>query len=148
MLSHRRVLRTHITEPTPSELVTGHIIHRPMPRFRESLSGVQVVLKIIEPFVDEIVGAIGKSPSEAGGELLKAYLCPFYDNALHFHIHHNLPGEGIEGHLVRGVELIEPIITEGGGGRFVVDDEDIIVDGDNPIEVAAEHVLRFGMSSW
>jgi len=44
--------------------------------------------------------------------------------------------------------LVEPIIAEGGSGGFVVDDEDIVVDGDNPIEVATEHVLRFGMPGW
>jgi len=119
-----------------------------VPSFRESLGGVEMVFKIIEPFINKIVGAIGNPPSEAGGELLKAYLCPFYDNALHFHIHHNLPGEGVEGHLVGGIELVEPIIAEGGSGGFVVDDEDIVVNSDNPIEVAAEHVLRFGVAGW
>src|SRR5882724_88821 len=148
MLSDGRVLRTHIAEAAPSVFVTGHIIHRPMPRFRESLSRVQVVLKIIKPFINKIVGAIGKPPSEASGELLKAYLSPFYDNAFHFHIHHNLPGEGIEGHLVGGVELVEPIIAEGGSGGFMVDDEDIVVDGDDPIEMATEHVLGLGMPGW
>ena len=146
MLSYGRVLAAYVPEATPSVLVTGHVIHWPMPRFRESLGGIEMVLKIIEPFINEIVGAIGKPPSEAGGELLKAYLGPFYDDALHFHVHDDLPGEGVEGHLVGGVELIEPIIAEGGSGGFVVDDEDIIVNSDNPIEVATEHVLRFGMS--
>src|SRR5882672_11413816 len=146
MLSHRRVLGAHIAEATPSVFVTGHIIHRPMPRFRESLGGIEMVLKIIEPFINKVVGAIGKPPSEAGGELLKAYLGPFYDDALHFHIHHNLPGKGVEGHLIGGVELVEPIVPEGGSGGFMVDDEDIVVNSDDPIEVATEHVLRFGMS--
>src|SRR6266436_8472599 len=148
MLSDGRVLRTDIPKPAPTVLVTRHVIHRPMPRFRESLSRVQVVLKIIKPFINKIVGAIGKPPSEAGGELLKAYLGPFYDDALHFHIHHNLPGEGIEGHLVGGVELVEPIVTEGGSGGFMVDDEDIVVNSDDPIKVAAEHVLGFGVAGW
>src|SRR5882672_7315281 len=148
MLSHRRVLGAHIAEATPSVFVTGHIIHRPMPRFRESLGGIEMVLKIIEPFINKVVGAIGKPPGEAGGELLKAYLSPFYDDALHFHIHHNLPGEGVEGHLVGGVELVEPIVAEGGSCGLVVDDEDIVVNGDDPIEMATEHVLGFGMPGW
>src|SRR6266478_8897278 len=148
MFTNGRVLRTHIAEAAPTVLVTRHVIHRPMPRFRESLSRVQVVLKIIKPFINKIVGAIGKPPSEAGGELLKAYLGPFYDDALHFHIHHNLPSEGIEGHLIGGVELVEPIIAEGGSGGLVVNDEDIVVDGDDPIKVATEHVLGLWMPGW
>src|SRR6266481_9091857 len=148
MLSDGRVLRTDVPKPAPSVLVTGHVIHRPMLRFRESLSGVEMVFKVVEPFINKIVGAVGKPPSEAGGELLKAYLGPFYDDPLHFHIHHNLPGEGIEGHLVGGVELVEPIVTEGGSGGFMVDDEDIVVNGNDPIEVATEHVLGLGMPGW
>src|SRR6266478_8207888 len=148
MLSHRGILRTHIAEATSPILITRHVIHRPMPSFRESLGGVEMVFKIIEPFINKIVGAIGKPPSEAGGELLKAYLGPFYDDALHFHIHHNLPGEGIEGHLIGGVELVEPIIAEGGSGGLVVNDEDIVVDGDDPIKVATEHVLGLWMPGW
>src|SRR5258707_10266082 len=112
MLSYGRILAAYVPEATPSVLVTGHVIHRPMPRFRESLGGVEMIFKIIEPFVNKIIRAIGKPPSEAGGEFLKAYLCPFYDDALYFHVHHNLPGEGVEGHLIGGVELIEPIIAE------------------------------------
>src|SRR6267154_4296329 len=148
MFANGRVLRTDVPEPAPSVLVTRHVIHRPMPRFRKSLGGIEMVFKIIEPLVNEVIGAIGKPPRKAGGELLKAYLGPFYDDALHFHVHDDLPGEGIEGHLVGGVELAEPVVAEGGSGGFVVDDEDIVIDVDDPIEVATEHVLRFGMPSW
>src|SRR6267154_1202482 len=148
MFTHGRVLAAYVPEPAPTVFVAGHIVHRPMLCFRESLCGVLVVFKIIEPFINKIVRAIGKPPSEAGGELLNAYLSPFYDDALHFHVHDNLPGEGIEGHLVGGVELAEPVVAEGGSGGFVVDDEDIVIDVDDPIEVATEHVLRFGMPSW
>src|SRR6266478_4568229 len=148
MLSYGRVLAAHISEAAPSVLVTGHVIHRPMPRFRESLGGVQVILKIIEPFINKIVGAIGKPPGEAGGELLKAYLGLFDHDPLHFHIHHNLPGKGVEGHLVGGVELIEPIIAEGGSGGFMIDDEDIVVNSNDPIEEATKHVLGLGVAGW
>src|SRR6266436_9960960 len=148
MLSYGGVLAAYVPKATASILVTGHIVHGPMPCFRESLGGIQVVFKIIEPLVNEVIGAIGKPSGEAGGELLKAYLSPFYDDALHFHIHDDLPGKGVEGHLIGGVELVEPIIAEGGSGGFVVDDEDIIVNSDDPIKVAAEHVLGFGVAGW
>src|SRR5712664_1659704 len=145
MLSHGRVLGTHIAEAAPSVLVTRHVIHRPMPRFRESLSGIEMVLKVVEPLIDEIVGAVGKPPSELRGELLQPNLSPFYNNPFDLHIHHNLPSEGVEGHLVIWSELVEPIIAEGGSSGLVIDDEDVFVYIHNPIEMAAEHVLRFWM---
>jgi len=60
----------------------------------------------LEPFVDEIIRAIGKPLAKRVVNCSRPNLCPFYDDALHFHIHHNLPGEGVEGHLVGGLNWL------------------------------------------
>src|SRR5258708_32493395 len=113
--------------------------------FGKGLCGVQVVFQIIKPFIDQIVTAIGEPSCELRGKVLQPYLCAFDANPLDLCLKHYLSGEGVEGHLVVWRKLLEPIIPNGRGGCFVIDDEDVFVYVDNTVEMAAEEIGRVWM---
>ena len=62
------------------------------------------------------------------------------DHAFDWGVENNLPGDGIEGHLVVGFVLVEVVLGWSGGGGFVVHHKELIVEGDNSVHVAAEEV--------
>ena len=62
------------------------------------------------------------------------------DHAFDWGVEDNLPGDGIEGHLVVGFVLVEVVLGWGCGGGLVVHHEELIVEGDNSVHVAAEEV--------
>src|SRR5216684_893789 len=147
MFSHGRVLRADIAKAAPPIHSTRLVILRPMIGVRERLSRVEPIFQIYKPFVDEVVRAIREPPSEAGGEFLKANLSPFNHNPLHLHIHHYLPGEGVEGHLVVGGEAFEPVIPNGALRGLVIHNEDIIVYRNDTIKMTTEKILNVGIRS-
>lgn len=62
------------------------------------------------------------------------------DRAFDGGVEDDLAGDGIEGHLVVGLVLVEIVVAGSGGGGFVVHDEEVVVEADDAIEMAAEEV--------
>ena len=62
------------------------------------------------------------------------------DHAFDWGVEDNLPGDGVEGHLVVGFVLVEVVLGWGGDGGLVIHHEELVVEGDNAIHVAAEEV--------
>ena len=62
------------------------------------------------------------------------------DRAFDRGIKNNLPGNGIEGHLVMWFVLVEVVLGRSGDGGFVIHHEKLVVEGDDPVHVAAEEV--------
>ena len=52
----------------------------------------------------------------------------------------DLRGEGVKGHLIVGVELIEPVRADGGSGGLPIHDVGAAVELDNAVEMTAQHV--------
>ena len=96
-------------------------------------------LKVKEPFVDLVLGPIGEPANESVG-LFKQDLRRRDDDPTDWCIEKDLPCDGVEGHLVIRFELIEEVVGRGGGGRFVVHDEERIIEGDDSVEMATEDV--------
>ena len=61
-------------------------------------------------------------------------------DALHALVALDLARDGVEGHLVVGLVLVEVVIAGGRRSGFVVHDEEMVVEVDDSFEVAAEEV--------
>ena len=62
------------------------------------------------------------------------------DHAFDRGVEDNLPGDGIEGHLIVGFVLVEVVLGWGCGGGLMVHHKELVVEGDDAIHVAAEEV--------
>ena len=65
------------------------------------------------------------------------------DDAFDWGVKDNLTGDGIEGHLVVRFVLVEVVLGRSGDGGFVVHHEELVVEVDDSIHVAAEEVGLF-----
>ena len=95
--------------------------------------------KIIGPFLNLGLGPEGKASGEVV-RLLKEDLRRVDDDAFDWGGKDDLRRKGIEGHLVIRLELVEVVRAWGGGGCLSVHDEEIIAEGDDPVEMAAKDV--------
>ena len=87
--------------------------------------------KVIHPFVKLVWGTEGEARDKAV-LLIEEDLGGTDDDAFDWGVKDNLPGDGIEGHLVVGFVLVEVVLGWGCGGGLVVHHEELIVEGDNP----------------
>lgn len=111
----------------------------PVARFGTGFGVVEVQAKVEQPFVDLVRGAVGEAGDEAVGLGEHDLGGTDYD-AADRGMENHLAGEGVEGHLVGRFELIEVVFAGGRGGGFVIHDVEVVVEGNDPIEVAAEEV--------
>ena len=98
--------------------------------------------KIVHPFVELVWGTEGEARDKAMF-LVEEDLGGTDDDTFDRGVEDNLPGDGIEGHLVVGFVLVEVVLGWGGDGGFVVHHEELVVEVDDSIHVAAEEVGLF-----
>ena len=96
------------------------------------LGKLKSVVQIANPFVELVLGAVGKAPDEAVW-LVEENLRRLDDDALDWGINDDLPGEGIKSHLVVGFELVKEVRPGGNGSGFVIEDKEMIREGDDAV---------------
>ena len=131
--------RADAAELAAAELVAGGIIEGPIVGLGEGFGDVEPEAKVEQPFIELVASSVGEAPSKAVG-LFEEDLGRIDDNAFDRGVEDDLAGEGVEGHLVVWFVLVEVAIAESSAGGFLVHDEELVVEGDDAIEVAAEEV--------
>ena len=123
-------------------LVLAHeavgVVLRPIPVLGVDLCEIEDLAKIGGPFGELGVGAVGHST----GEPRKAHrdLRRVDDYPADRRVEDGFGREGVEGHLVVGLELVEVVVRDGGLGGFAVHDVLAAEEGNDAVEVAAEDV--------
>ena len=115
--------------------VTRDIVHGPVARSGVGFGLREPMLEIEEPFFELGRGAVGEAAGEAGEpdrDLTRVDHHPADRRA-----EDDLAREGVEGHLVVWLVLVEVVIRNRRLGRLVVHDVRSAGEGDDAVEVAA-----------
>ena len=132
---------TDLTEPTPAELVTGRVVLGPLTVGCIPLGELEPTGEVHQPFFELVLVAEGEAPNKAGVGFGLQELDSIDGDAADGGVENDLASVGVEGHLVRGFELVEEIVPRGGGGGFMVFDEKVTGRvGADTVEMAAEEV--------
>ena len=94
-------LGANSAELTTAELVAGGVVHRPISAGGVFLGALEMQAKIVHPFVELVWGTEGEARDKPMF-LVEEDLGGANDDALDRGVEDNLPGDGIEGHLVVG----------------------------------------------
>ena len=116
-------LGANSAELTTAELVAGGVVHRPISAGGVFLGALEMQAKIVHPFVELVWGTEGEARDKAMF-LVEEDLGGTDDDTFDRGVEDNLPGDGIEGHLVVGFVLVEVVLGWGGDGGFVVHHEE------------------------
>lgn len=103
-------------------------------------SKTEPFFKIFCPLLNLLDRSVGHATDEAGeadGDL--GYVD---DDAFDGAAEDNLGSESVEGHLIVGRVLIEVVVSGGCCGGLAIHDKEMILEGNNTIEVTAEEVGR------
>ena len=108
-MSNIGCLGTNLPKSAAAELVASGVVHGPVTIGGVPLGDLEPVGKVDEPFFELVVVAKGKSPNELVVGFGEEILNGVDHNAADWHSEDDAAGEGIEGHLVVGVVLVEVI---------------------------------------
>src|SRR5215469_5966873 len=142
-------LLAYISELAPAVLVTGCVVLRPIPLQGELLRLPEIVGEVVEPFLDPFLVAEGEAPCRSA-EVFRD-LDGVDDDALDCGRGNDLGSQGVEGHLVVRVELIEVELARYGCGRLMIHDKEVVIVFDDLVQVATEDVglhLRQPLRMW
>ena len=121
-MADRWGLRANSAELATSKFITTCVVHRPISAGGIFFGALEMQAKVVHPFVELVWGTEGEARDKPM-LLVKEDLGGTDDDAFDWGVKDNLPGDGIEGHLVVRFVLVEVVLGRGGDGGLVVHHE-------------------------